>query len=205
MSRIQSLHSTAEIDYDKLADDQRIDEELKSILSESNAKISIKLKLFTIPGSSKRLFCDYSTSDIRPFVTNKFRNHNSFRPYTTFRTPKNVLQLSSWQKRFVWPGMQSDIAKFIWSCMKKLVDTHAPMLKSSTFEHIHIYLIWKRQTNVSIDRLKPAFLSATCEPPVPLNFRLGGGYCSHLHFLFITTWLNTCSVFQLNHTNKYLL
>lgn len=149
LSRIQSLHSSAEIDYDKLADDQQIDEELRSILSEGNAKHSIKLKLFTIPGSSKRIFCDYSTSDIRPFVTQKLRCQ-FIQAIHDISHPGKRATAKLMTKRFVWPGIQSDIAKYVRSCLKcqraKIGrHTRSPVEKfdipSERFAHLHIDLI----------------------------------------------------------------
>lgn len=92
LSRIESLHSDAEIDYDDLAEDQRIDDELRSII-EGNGEQSLKLKLFTIPGSSKRLFCDHSTGDIRPFVTRKFREKFTKATHDISH-PENALRLN---------------------------------------------------------------------------------------------------------------
>lgn len=149
LSRIQSLHSSSTIDYDKLADDQQDDAEIKSFLSEGEIDNSIKLKLFTIPGSSKSVFCDYSTSDIRPFVTKKFRT-KFIEAIHNISHPGRRATAKLMTKRFVWPGIQSDVAKFVRTCLKcqraKIGrHTRAPLQEfdspSDRFSHLHIDLV----------------------------------------------------------------
>lgn len=149
LSRIQSLQSTADIDYDKLADDQQIDDELKTLLSEGNHNQSIKLKLFTVPGSTKRIFCDYSTGDIRPFVTKKYRDQ-FIQATHDISHPGKRATAKLMTKRFVWPGIQNDVAKFVRNCLKcqrAKINRHtcSPLghfdATTERFAHIHIDLI----------------------------------------------------------------
>lgn len=149
LSRVGSIHSTAEIDYEKLADDQRDNDELKSLLDKENINVSIKLKLFTIPGSSKRVFCDYSTSNIRPLVTKKFRDQFT-QAIHDISHPGVRATVKLMTKRFVWPGIQSDVAKYVRSCLKcqraKIGrHTRSPLQKfdapSERFAHINIDLV----------------------------------------------------------------
>lgn len=74
LSRINSINAFPSLNYDDLAEDQLVDDELISILNGNNSKVTVKLSHFIIPGSSKKVVCDTSTSQIRPFITKKFRN-----------------------------------------------------------------------------------------------------------------------------------
>lgn len=149
LSRIQSLHSSAEIHYDALADDQEIDDELKAIVEQGNGNHSLKLKLFTVPGSTKRILCDHSTDEIRPFITKRFREQ-VIKATHDLSHPGKRATAKLLSRRFVWPGMRRDIAKFVRNCLdcqRAKVDRHtrSPPGKFDTtserFAHIHIDIV----------------------------------------------------------------
>lgn len=149
LSRINSINAFPSLNYDDLAEDQLVDDELISILNGNNSKVTVKLSHFIIPGSSKKVVCDTSTSQIRPFITKKFRNdvlratHNLSHPGSR-STAKMVSQ------RFFWPGIQNDsrqFAKHCLSCQRTKVHRHtnSPWAKYSLaddrFTHINIDLV----------------------------------------------------------------
>ncbi|GFU53945.1 retrovirus-related Pol polyprotein from transposon opus [Trichonephila clavipes] len=65
LSRIESI---SEINFDAIAEEQTIDEELQQLLQDN----SRKFKPSTLP-SGKELWCDISTQKIRPYIPQKFR------------------------------------------------------------------------------------------------------------------------------------
>lgn len=149
LSRIESLHTRTDINYDELAEDQRVDEELKAILEGSMENQSLKLKHFTVPGSTKQLLCDYSTSDIRPFITRKFRER-FIKATHELSHPGKRATAKLITKRFVWPGMQRDIAKVVRNCLncqraKVNRHTYSPLgefeATTERFAEIHIDIV----------------------------------------------------------------
>ncbi|GFW72035.1 retrovirus-related Pol polyprotein from transposon opus [Trichonephila clavipes] len=65
LSRIESIF---EINFDAIAEEQTIGEELQKLLHNN----SLKFKPSTLP-SGKKLWCDISTQKIRPYIPQKFR------------------------------------------------------------------------------------------------------------------------------------
>ncbi|XP_017479677.1 PREDICTED: uncharacterized protein LOC108369167 [Rhagoletis zephyria] len=110
---------------------------------------SLQLKRIRIPNTNHIIYCDTSTSEVRPFIPQAHRRliiekmhciaHGGVRA-----TTKLV------KERFVWPNMGKDIAKEVQhclSCQKAKVSRHvrAPAqqfsLPACRFEHINIDLI----------------------------------------------------------------
>lgn len=114
LSRIQSV---TQINYTDMAQAQRTDPEIHRITNENNdEQVSIKLKLFSLPGTDLQLFCDSSTDKIRPYVPQQFRqqilanthglSHSGVHATTRLMTD-----------RFVWIGIKKDTAKFVRDCI----------------------------------------------------------------------------------------
>jgi hypothetical protein len=61
---------TSPIDYPALARSQDQDAELKDILQHGSA---LRLERVHVPGTDVSLYCDTSTSQLRPFITTPFR------------------------------------------------------------------------------------------------------------------------------------
>ena len=68
------------IDYDEIATAQAEDDDVKTFLNENS---SIKIKEFLIE-NNKILWCDISTKNVRPFISNKLR----------MEIYKNILELA---------------------------------------------------------------------------------------------------------------
>lgn len=148
LSRIHSLHSAAEINFEELAEDQQSDEELSLILKKEKVN-SLRLKAILIPGTSRSIVCDYSTNHVRPFVTTKHRKA-VIKAIHDLSHPGKRATAGLVSKRFVWPGMQSDIANYVRSCIrcqqtKVHRHTRAPLERfektTERFAHLHIDLV----------------------------------------------------------------
>lgn len=148
LSRIDALQAVQPINFEALADAQKIDQEILDIVH-GKATTSLQLKLFTIPGSSKALYCDCSNNTIRPFVTKGFRDkilaatHNLAHPGTR-ATARLITQ------RFVWPNIRKDSIAFARSCVecqraKVVRHTQSPIARFATpdsrFDHINIDIV----------------------------------------------------------------
>ncbi|XP_076660969.1 uncharacterized protein LOC143364579 [Halictus rubicundus] len=99
LSRIAEI-STA-IDYAKLAKSQREDEELRTLLRSPDS--SLNIKKIDLPSDNTELYCDVSTSALRPFVTREFREH-VFTSLHNLAHPGAKATAKLVAQRFVWPG-----------------------------------------------------------------------------------------------------
>lgn len=146
MSRVEAISSF--VDYKKLADSQRHDDELQGLLLEPSSS-SLQLELVPIPGSLDTLYCDLSTGKPRPFVTAPFRRdifdslHNLSHPGAR-ATTKLVTD------RFVWPSMRkicNSWARSCIECQRCKVSRHvkSPLgnfqTPSQRFSHVHADII----------------------------------------------------------------
>lgn len=148
LSRITAIHSTSSLDYNKLAESQQHDDELEAILN-GTKKSALKLKLFTVPGSDKQLYCDYSTDRIRPFVTERFRD-TALRITHDLSHPGSRAMTKLMTQRFVWPSIRRDSAAFARNCVQcqrskvtrhtKSPLTHYPST-DQRFSHINIDIV----------------------------------------------------------------
>jgi len=68
LSRIETIQKA--IDLDALAQSQEEDQELQEFIKNNKGLNVTKL---SIPGSTKKLYCDTATATARPFVTKSFR------------------------------------------------------------------------------------------------------------------------------------
>lgn len=128
MSRIESV---SDIDYDKIAEEQINNEELKELLNSSK---NLNFKQYPLT-SGKIIWCDVSTPNIRPFIPQPFRmivfhkihdlNHPGIK--------SSVKQVSS---RFIWKNVKKDVrewAKTCISCQKNKIVRHTHS-KFNSFE-----------------------------------------------------------------------
>lgn len=142
-SRIEEV--TNALDYEDLAQQQKKDDELKTLLQDS----SLQLKQVILPGMESPLYCDVSTSTIRPYITKELRKrafdilHNLAHPGIKAST-RMVTQ------RFVWPRIKSDCKNWTRACLqcqKAKVTQHvrAPQgkfgIQTQKFEHVHLDIV----------------------------------------------------------------
>lgn len=69
LSRIESVSMPIIVSLEELAEFQKEDDELKSLLTNS----SLKLQKLILTGSTSPIFCDCSSEDIRPYIPQQLR------------------------------------------------------------------------------------------------------------------------------------
>lgn len=146
LSRIEEISET--LDFEELATSQKNDKELLTFLKEKqNSGLHLK-KLF-LPETKVPIFCDVSTTTVRPFVTKSFRR-SIFKKIHGISHPGINATVKLITERYVWPSIKSDCRKWAKSCndcqrCKISRHTNAPlgsfMTPSRRFEHIHIDII----------------------------------------------------------------
>lgn len=144
LSRINEIQFNA-IDFSMLAQEQSQDQQLSDLL---NSETSLQFqKLQVTP--TVMLYCDVSTTNIRPYVPSSFRRavfknlHGLSHP--GIRASRQLIG-----QRFVWPGMAKDIATWARSCLecqKAKIHRHtrSPLqqfpITSERFQHVHLDLV----------------------------------------------------------------
>ncbi|GFS56137.1 uncharacterized protein K02A2.6 [Trichonephila clavipes] len=139
-SRIETV---TVIDYDAIADKQTHDAELKQLMRRNS---SVKFKSCT---SEKTLWCDISTSNIRPYIPKQFRQQ-IFQQIHGFSHPGIRSTIKLMTAKFIWPNMKKQIrewARACISCQKCKVCRHTKSkfgefeVPDTRFSVIHIDLI----------------------------------------------------------------
>lgn len=147
---IISSNEIFEISPNVLVEEQKIDEELRSLLSQERRKNSkFKLQIMQLPLSQEQIWCETSTDKNRPYVPKALRK-SVFEKLHTLSHPgiRNTRKLVS--SRYFWPNLNKDIN--LWtrsciSCQRTKVNRHIRSengrfdLPSERFEHIHIDLV----------------------------------------------------------------
>lgn len=145
LSRIETIYCPTVLNYDQLADAQAKDEYL--LQSDSNNS-HVRLKKLTVPTGNKSIYCEISTEDIRPYLTEEFRKlafysiHNLSHPGV--RASRKLIS-----KKFFWPGMNRDIghwARACIQCQKSKISRHTisqlgQFPTANRFEHIHVDIV----------------------------------------------------------------
>ena len=148
LSRVEALQAVQAINFEALADAQKIDQEILDIVHGKSTK-SLQLKLFTIPGSSNALYCVCSNNTIRPFVTIGFRDKN-LAATPNLSHPRTRTTARFMTQRFVCPNIRKDRVAFAWSCIecqraKVVRHTQSLVARFSTsdsrFAHINIKIV----------------------------------------------------------------
>ncbi|GFX52405.1 hypothetical protein TNCV_4324231 [Trichonephila clavipes] len=141
-SRIEAI---TVIDYDTIADKQTQDAELQQLMKSNS---SVKFKSCTLP-SGKALWCDISTSNIRPYIPKQFRQQ-IFQQIQGFSHPGIRSTIKLMTEKFIWPNMKQEIrewARTCISCQKCKVHRHTKSkfgkyeVPDTRFSVIHIGLI----------------------------------------------------------------
>ncbi|GBO39378.1 Uncharacterized protein K02A2.6 [Araneus ventricosus] len=141
LSRVTEVSS---IDYDQIADAQTQDEELKSLQTIT----SLYLKEYPLP-SGKYLWCDTSTSKIRPYIPQAFRKQ-IFHHIHGLSHPGIKSTIKLMNSKFIWPSIKKDVQ--LWTrncipCQKAKINRHTETklsefeVPSGRFCDVHIDLI----------------------------------------------------------------
>lgn len=145
LSRVDTIECTSSvIDFEKLAEDQNSDEELKLYLNSSKHQ----LKEILVPNTRKAIYCEISTGIARPYLTEKFRK-DAFHAIHNLSHPGLRASRKMIKDRFFWPNMNKDVG--LWSktcinCQKAKINRHTnssygKFSQVDRFDHIHVDLI----------------------------------------------------------------
>lgn len=147
LSRIEQVNTIDTLDFNQLAEHQRTDDELANLLN--NGDSSLQLKLVTLPGTTRSVYCDVSTSRVRPFITKQLRLH-AFNSVHQLSHPGARATVKLIAERFVWPNMNVDIKHLVQNCIpcqQSKIGRHNKALVCSgkvpdrRFKHINIDLV----------------------------------------------------------------
>ena len=140
---VSFIDNTSTINYKDLSTDQASDTEFTRLRHSKSSTMNFKLlKSF----DNNLIWCDVSTGHIRPYVTEKFRKQVFSNlhglGHSSHRATKPLINT-----RFVWHGMNIDIAKWCRSCRgcqtAKISRHNKPVFgefdePTERFDHIHI-------------------------------------------------------------------
>lgn len=146
LSRIEAVNVPVIVSTEELALEQSRDEELKHILASSS---KLQLRPFTLAGQECPLYCESREEAIVPYVPKVLRKkifdvvHGLAHP--SARTTRQQIR-----QKFVWPGMNKQIA--LWSrtclpCQATKIQRHNKAMPDKIaipderFRHIHLDLI----------------------------------------------------------------
>lgn len=145
LSRIEIINMPVIVTTDELYEAQQNDEELRTLLE---AETSLTWKQLRLDGGEKTIYCSVD-KDIRIYVPKSLRKrifdntHNLSHP--SGRATRRMIA-----QRFVWPGMQKDIANWAKTCLpcqKAKVHRHTHRrpeqipVPDDRFQHVHIDII----------------------------------------------------------------
>lgn len=145
LSRIETIHLSDFIDREEFSKAQVADQQLVQLLSSGTTS----LRLVKIKTQDVHLYCDISTSNIRPYVPIIFqRKIFDFFHGLTHSGARATLKLIS--ERYVWNSMNKDVKSWVKSCLvcqtsKIHRHTYSPLasfpVPNDRFQHINIDLI----------------------------------------------------------------
>ncbi|GFY39347.1 hypothetical protein TNIN_376681 [Trichonephila inaurata madagascariensis] len=146
-SRISAIVTLSTIDYEEFAQMQQGDDELKALLSATNQ--TLQLKQLRMPGSTTEIYCDISTSTVRPYVPHALRR-NVFLAVHNLSHPGIRATAKLISKRFVWTSMNKDIQSWTCSCIpcqRVKIQRHTNSelghfkVPDARFHHLHLDII----------------------------------------------------------------
>lgn len=127
---------------------QSSDEELKSLLSR-RTKSSFKLENVVLPTVNQSIWCETSTNRSSPYIPKCLR-YAVFLSLHSLSHPGVRASRKILTERYFWPGMNTDIKKFVLSCIQCQLSkvhrhTKSPIgninTPSDRFEHLHMDLV----------------------------------------------------------------
>lgn len=147
LSRIYTVNSPA-INWKELAISQQNDETLKDLLKSDSTSLKFKLLNF-IDDDDTKIYCDVSTTTVRPYITEPFRQ-TAFNSIHNLSHPGARTTCKLLTKRFVWKSINKDckqMARNCIQCQQSKITRHVKTkpgvfkLPSTRFEHIHMDII----------------------------------------------------------------
>lgn len=146
LSRVETVSCPTSINYDELADAQCNDEYVTQF--SNNDSNSVQLKKIVMPMSSKPIFCELSSSIVRPYLPKTYRRI-AFDAIHKLSHPGIRASRKMVSEKFFWPSMNRDIgtwAKTCISCQRSKVIRHTNSALEAfpscdRFEHIHVDIV----------------------------------------------------------------
>lgn len=144
LSRIEEIQCPTAIDFAQLSIDQSNDEELKKLKVQPNLKFAD----LTLPGMSRPITCELSTTSPRPFLPKAYR-YAAFKAQHELCHPGVRTTRKQMITKFFWPAMSKEVAgwtKACTECQRAKVHRHvvtplSAFPPSQRFEHIHIDIV----------------------------------------------------------------
>ena len=143
---VSVIDSTSAINYKELSADQALDAEFTRLRHSTSSTINFQLlKSF----DNHLIWCEVSTGHNRPYLIEKFRK-NVFLNLHGLGHPSHRATKPLINTRFVWHGMNIDIAKWCRSCKgcqtAKISHHNQPVFGKFTepterFDHVHIDIV----------------------------------------------------------------
>lgn len=145
LSRVESVTCPTTLDYHKIATAQERDSTTIQYLEKQS---NLALKPITLPGTSIPIYCETSTSFIRPYLPEEFRRdafdavHNISHP--GIRTTRKLVT-----EKFFWPSMNTDVATWARQCIRcqqcKVIrhtwSETSNFPPTDRFQHIHVDIV----------------------------------------------------------------
>lgn len=145
LSRIDEIACPTTLDYERLAAAQDKDSAIQTLLQQQN----LHFKKVTLPTSNKQIYCECSTSRIRPYIPEALR-YEAFNAvhglsHPGIRTTRKLIQ-----DRYFWPTMNTDVGKWAKTCIpcqKAKIQRHTNSAVSTfpptadRFAHVHIDIV----------------------------------------------------------------
>ncbi|CAK9821234.1 hypothetical protein ANTPLA_LOCUS11223 [Anthophora plagiata] len=125
---------------------QSTDPELRALMQGESGLI---FEQMSVPGSNVKIFCDVSTSFVRPFLTVPFRRA-AFDALHGLAHPGVNTTVKCVTQRYVWPSIKTDCREWTRSCIscqRNKISKHvsAPLgsfpRPTGRFEHVHLDIV----------------------------------------------------------------
>ena len=161
---MSAIGSASAINYKELSEDQALDTEFTRLRQSMSSTLKFKL-LKSL--DNNLIWCDVSTGHTSPYITAKFQK-NVFANVHCLGHPSHRATKPLINTRFVWHGMNIDIAKWCRSCKgcqtAKLSRHNKPVFgkfsePTERFDHVHIDIVGPLPYYIRAETVADAFFS----------------------------------------------
>lgn len=146
LSRIASIDCPVIVSTEELAEEQQKDEELQDILT---GKTYVKLRLFTLTGSSRPLYCEVTEEAIKPYIPKNLRR-KIFDAVHGLAHPSGRATRQQIRQKFIWPSINKNItywARICLTCQRAKISRHTRLIPEKIavlderFQQVHLDII----------------------------------------------------------------
>lgn len=148
LPRVATVSFPCSLNFEEIAAEQAVDEELQKLLLDG--RTSLKLVLKSLPQARTQIYCDVSLEDrVRPYIPKKFRL-DVLKTLHTVSHPGIRASRKLVVDQFVWPSINKDVKQYVQSCescqrskihrhtSSSLQNFHIPKAR---FQHVHVDLV----------------------------------------------------------------